>query len=59
MKLPLKLGNYETYKTKTDKYIEIKIHNLFPDLLNSLNETIDYIEQLEERIRDLEKNELY
>ena len=57
MKLPLKLD------ANPLKYLDYEID---PDLIRWLKElsesynlTIDYIEQLEERIKDLEKNELY
>lgn len=57
MKLPLKLD------TNSLKYLDYEndpaLVGWLKELSESYNSTIDYIEQLEERIKDLEKNELY
>lgn len=58
MKLPLKsilINNY--HESNLIEYSILK--EAINDLIKNNNEVIDYIEQLEERIRDLEKNELY
>ena len=59
MKLPQKSKKYSEYQIHTIPETQLKIDDLFEDILDSQNKIIDYIEQLEERIRDLEKNELY
>ena len=57
MKLPLKLDN-NSFKYFSDEN-DYSLINWLKELSESYNSTIDYIEQLEERIKDLEKNELY
>lgn len=61
MKLPLKIDVSLICKShefnELDSTFNLKIW--LKELSESYNSTIDYIEQLEERIKDLEKNELY
>ncbi|MEK6883087.1 MAG: hypothetical protein AABY22_25910 [Nanoarchaeota archaeon] len=59
MKLPPKPKNYSEYKTHTIPETHIKIDDLFEDIIETQNKIIDYLEYLEDRIKDLEKGELY
>lgn len=57
MKLPLKLNIPSEGDIGGSK--DCYLINWLKELSESYNSTIDYMEQLEERIKDLEKNELY
>ncbi len=59
MKLPQKPKEYSKYQIHTPPETQLKIDDLFQDILNSLNQIIDYQEFLDDRLKDLEKGELY
>lgn len=61
MKLPLKLntGALKFFVTKFPDVNNCALIDWLKELSESYNLTINYIEELEERIKDLEKNELY
>ena len=59
LKLPPKQKDYFEYKTYTIPETHIKIDDLFEDIIETQNKIIDYLEYLEDRIKDLERGELY